>query len=167
VSEEREAMAAGLRRLADEMRRVAAETDDMAANLEGQPEGSGTVVSLASRSEPDYGAVARRMLKDRRKVAEFFEPDMFADPARDILLDLFAAAEEGENVSVSSCCIAAAVPPTTALRWLDRLKQIGLVEQSEDESDRRRKFVKLTVTGRDAMRRYLASISRVPPPVAA
>lgn len=158
-------MATGLRRLAEEMRRVAVETDDMAASLDGQAEGGGGVVRLVTRSEPDYGALARRMLKERRKIAEFFESDMFADPARDILLDLFAAAEAGENVSVSSCCIAAAVPPTTGLRWLDRLKQLGLVEQSEDISDRRRKFVALTISGRETMRLYLASISRVPPPV--
>ncbi len=146
---------------------MAAEADNLAASLEGGASGAAVVVALASRSEPTYGALARRMLKDRRKVAEFFEPDMFADPARDILLDLFASGEEGELVSVSSCCIAAAVPSTTALRWIDRLKQLGLVEQSEDGNDRRRKFVSLTTKGREAMRRYLASISRVQPPAGA
>jgi hypothetical protein len=41
--------------------------------------------------------------------------DLFADPGWDILLDLYAARQEGKQVSVSSLCIAAAVPPTTAL----------------------------------------------------
>jgi predicted transcriptional regulator len=166
VTEDRETMAANLRRLADEMRRAAAETEDMAASLGFPNAAPGIVVSLVSRSVPDHGALARRMLKERRKIAEFFEPDMFADPARDILLDLYAAGEEEEQVSISSCCIAAAVPPTTALRWLDRLKLAGLVEQSGDDSDRRRKFVTLTEAGREAMTNYLASISRAQPQVA-
>jgi predicted transcriptional regulator len=160
LSEERETMAADLRRLADEMRRAAAETDDMATSLQGPAEAPAIVVTLASRSEPDYGALARRMLKARRKIGDFLEADLFADPARDILLDLFAAGEEGDQVPVSSCCIAAAVPSTTALRWLDRLKLSGLVEQREDDSDRRRKFVTLTKAGREAMLNYLVSISR-------
>lgn len=162
MSEDRVTMAAQVRLWADELRRAATEADSLAANLDGQS-ASPVVVTLASRAEPTYAAVARRILKDRRKVTDFFEPDMFADPARDILLDLFAAAEEGESVSVSSCCIAASVPQTTALRWLDRLKQTGLVTQTEDAADRRRRFVALTPKGHDAMRRYLASISRVLP----
>ncbi|MGJ3628472.1 hypothetical protein AB5I41_18845 [Sphingomonas sp. MMS24-JH45] len=38
-----------------------------------------------------------------------------------MLLDLFAAELERARVSVSSLCIAAAVAPTTALRWIGRM----------------------------------------------
>ena len=58
-----------------------------------------------------------------------------ADRARDrnvfrrgicrMLLDLLAARLERERVSVSSLCIAAAVPPTTALRWIRTLTDKG------------------------------------------
>jgi hypothetical protein len=41
---------------------------------------------------------------------QFFGPDLFADPAWDILLDLYAARLEQQRVAVSSLCIAAAVP---------------------------------------------------------
>ena len=43
-----------------------------------------------------------------------------------VLLDLFAAELEGNRVSVSSLCIAAGVAPTTALRWIARMTDMGL-----------------------------------------
>ena len=46
-----------------------------------------------------------------------FGEGLFADPAWDIMLDLFAARIEGKDITVSSAGIAACVPPTTALRW--------------------------------------------------
>ncbi len=56
----------------------------------------------------------KRRLRERM----FGNPDLFADPAWDILIDLFIASEEGRKISVSSACIASAVPTTTALRWI-------------------------------------------------
>src|SRR3546814_1843272 len=42
-----------------------------------------------------------------------------SDPAWDMLLDLYLAAERNTRpVSISSLCIASAVPATTALRWI-------------------------------------------------
>ena len=58
----------------------------------------------------------REKIKLRRLREQFFPPDLFADPSWDIMLDLKAGAQEGQRVSLSSLCIAVAVPPTTALR---------------------------------------------------
>jgi len=63
---------------------------------------------------------------------------------------------ERAHVSVSSLCIAAAVAPTTALRWIARLTEAGLFERRPDPFDRRRAFMSLTESGLDAMRRYVA-----------
>src|SRR5690606_24209072 len=68
----------------------------------------------------------RDWLRVRRLRDEFLPGDLFADPAWDMLLDLFAARLEQERVSVSSLCIASAVPPTTALRWIRTLTEKGL-----------------------------------------
>lgn len=43
--------------------------------------------------------------------------DLFGEPAWDMIVDLFIAAEENKTVSVSSLCIDASVPMTTVLRW--------------------------------------------------
>lgn len=70
--------------------------------------------------------------------------DLFADPAWEILVDLYIQAAHGRPVSVSSACLASGVPPTTGLRWLNRLCQEGLVERNGDANDARRIQVTLT-----------------------
>ena len=60
------------------------------------------------------------------------------------LLDLKAAAHEGQQVSVSSLCIAAAVPPTTALRWITAMTKSGMLLRHQDPSDALRVFIELS-----------------------
>jgi DNA-binding MarR family transcriptional regulator len=73
-----------------------------------------------------------------------FPDGMFADPAWDMLLDLYACKIEGTRIGVSNACMAAGVPPTTALRCLNRLEQCGLVQRQPDAVDCRRIYVELT-----------------------
>jgi hypothetical protein len=105
----------------------------------------------------DYAAAGRAMLASRRKMEQYF-PNLFADPARDMLLDLFVAVEEGRDMSVTSCCIAAMVPPTTALRWLALLKEQGLVLEEPDTRDRRQKLLHLAPYARAQMRDFMDSV---------
>lgn len=86
----------------------------------------------------------REIIKLRRLRDRFFQNDLFADPAWDILLDLKAAALEGQRVSVSSLCIAAAVPPTTALRWITAMTENGMLVRRQDPADARRVFIELS-----------------------
>jgi DNA-binding MarR family transcriptional regulator len=69
---------------------------------------------------------------------DYFGRGLFADPAWDILLDLFAARLEQRKVSVSKSCYAAGIPQTTALRWIGALVDRGLVVRQADGRDRRR-----------------------------
>lgn len=102
----------------------------------------------------------RRIIRQRQLRARFFEAELFADPAWDILLDLTAARAEHKRVSVTSLCIASGVPPTTALRWIAQMTEAGLLERVEDESDRRRAFIALTDRSAEAMARYFAELGR-------
>jgi DNA-binding MarR family transcriptional regulator len=86
----------------------------------------------------------REMIKRRRLRDSFFDAELFADPAWDILLDLMAARLEQRNVSVSSLCIAAAVPPTTALRWITAMTENGMLLRQQDPDDARRVFIVLS-----------------------
>jgi DNA-binding MarR family transcriptional regulator len=69
---------------------------------------------------------------------------LFADPAWDMLLDLFVAKGEGRSISVSSLCIAAGVPASTAHRWIQALVRAGTVRRRADPLDRRRVYVEIT-----------------------
>jgi len=99
----------------------------------------------------------RAVLRMRRLRDQIVSADLFADPAWDILLDLMAAHLEGVRVSVSSLCIAASVPPTTALRWIRQLTEKGLLERNADPSDGRRIFIALSPEGVDAVNRWFAA----------
>lgn len=80
---------------------------------------------------------------------------LFADPAWDMLLDLFAAAAEGRQVSVSSACIASGVATSTALRWVSELEEGGLLSRSPDPRDGRRTFLEIAPGASDAVERWL------------
>ncbi|UKK86151.1 winged helix DNA-binding protein [Sphingopyxis sp. BSN-002] len=96
----------------------------------------------------------RNMIRERRARESCFQPDLFADPAWDILLDLYAAHYEEIPVSISSLCIAAAVPATTALRWIKTMTDDGQLEREADDKDGRRIFIRLTADAKERMDQY-------------
>ncbi|OYX90713.1 MAG: MarR family transcriptional regulator [Novosphingobium sp. 35-62-5] len=113
------------------------------------------------KDSPVWAEVARATYRDRRRRTDLFaDPALFGEPAWDILLDLFIAAKERKRLPVTSACIGAHVPPTTALRWLRILEARGLVEREDDGRDGRRTFVCLTFRGLAAMDQTLEMLGR-------
>ena len=104
--------------------------------------------------------LVRLIIRQRQLRSQYFDSELFADPAWDILLDLTAARAEHTRVSVTSLCIASGVPPTTALRWIGQMVEAGLLERVEDETDRRRAFIQLSDKAADAMARYFAELGK-------
>ncbi len=86
----------------------------------------------------------RTMVRLRRRRDQLFAGELFADPAWDMMLDLMIARIERLRVAVSSLCIAAAVPATTALRWIKTLTETGIFVRVDDPTDRRRVFIELS-----------------------
>ena len=89
-------------------------------------------------------SLARQIVHRRRYRERLLGSDMFHDPVWDMMLDLFINAASLRQVSVSSLCIAANVPPTTALRHIALMQQKGIVERRQDPHDNRRAFITLT-----------------------
>lgn len=137
----------------------------IAARLKDAADGTGPAEEVASPgpARPPLGnsnhlALARKTYALRRKRAAIFgNPDLFGEPAWDILLDLFIAAGEGKSVSVSSACIGSAAPATTGLRWLAVLAEEGLIVRENDPDDSRRVLVRLTPMGQAGMERFFAA----------
>ena len=161
-----------LRRLNEEVARIA-ETLARLTRGEGDPRyadrGSGAVGEPATgyRGPPIASDTAevtardiREMIRARRLRDQYFGSGLFEDPAWDMMLDLFAAELERAQVSVSSLCIAAAVAPTTALRWISRMTEAGLFERQPDPFDRRRAFLGLSDRASLGMRTYMAAVRR-------
>jgi len=101
----------------------------------------------------------RGYIRRRRERAELFPPDFFSDPVWDMMLDLYAAHHEGQPVSVSSLCIAAAVPATTALRWIKTLTARGWFKRTRDDRDGRRVYVSLSDDALARLDRFFDSIA--------
>lgn len=153
-----EGSAVRLRQLSDEVSRIAATL----ARLSVGPGGP-----AANRNEPTPVAgeipvvaigTVRQVIRARRLRARFFDEELFADPAWDMLLDLLQAEIAQHRVPVSSLCIAAAVPATTALRWIKTMTDAGLFKRRADPHDGRRVFIELSQGASDAMRRYFGEV---------
>lgn len=86
---------------------------------------------------------ARYLYRVRRKRDGLYR-DLFADPAWDMMLDLFVGQSDQYLPSVTSVCIAACVPATTALRWITLMLERSIITKSPDPFDRRRSFIALT-----------------------
>ena len=108
----------------------------------------------------------REIIKLRRMRERMLGEDLFADPGWDILLDLFATQEEGQQVSVSSLCIAASVPPTTALRWITNMTEAGHLVRRQDPYDARRVYIELSENMAEKLKDYFEVIAdRVAMPI--
>ena len=108
---------------------------------------------------PNLGRVARAMYRERAERARFFPAGLFAEPAWDILLDLFIASRANELRSVKEVCIASHAPDATALRHVDTLIEHGLVVRTRDTRDNRRKFLALSAEGYRRISRFLAAMA--------
>lgn len=109
-------------------------------------------------TDKEIGATLRAIIASRSLRNRFFPSQMFADPAWDILLDLTRARLDGQQVSVSSVCIAASVPMSTALRWVRQMTEAGLLRRWTDPKDRRRDLIALTDSTSAHMRDYLTAV---------
>lgn len=156
LSQQVEAIAHKLEGLSEHRQTRSASFDQQGAEAMGSPSAvnsSAQLFNSAPPSLPDPHLV-RQVIAGRRARSRFFDSDLFADPAWDMLLDLTAAHAENAKVSVTSLCIAAGVPATTALRWLKQMVESGIFKRVADAHDRRRAFIELSDASLDAMARY-------------
>jgi DNA-binding MarR family transcriptional regulator len=106
--------------------------------------------------------VAEELYRIRRKrdalFADLFGEGLFADPAWDLLLDLYIQTSSHRKISVSSACVAAAVPTTTALRYVSDLIRRGLIERSPHPGDGRSHLLSLTIPAIKGMEKLLRQL---------
>lgn len=107
-------------------------------------------------------ALVRRVQKARKLRDMFFGENLFADPAWDMLLELYANELAQRRVSVSSASDATGVPATTALRWMAALEERNLVTRQSDPLDGRRVWISLTAHGASLMHRYFTATQITP-----
>lgn len=148
-----------LRQLSEEVSRIASSL----ARLSTGPTSARPSMDLmpAANLPPLSVDTIRSIVRARRLRSRYFSEELFADPAWDMLLDLLQAEVAQLRVPVSSLCIAAAVPATTALRWLKTLVSQGLFIRRPAPHDGRRVYVELSSDASNALRRYFAEVGPV------
>ncbi len=99
--------------------------------------------------------MAKMLLKIRRLRESCLPGIEFGEPGWDILLDLYVARGEQRKVSASSLCIGAAVPATTALRWMAIMVGSQHLKRTPDPRDGRRVFIELTETAASDMDAFM------------
>lgn len=153
-----EASSAKLRQLSEEVSRIAATLSRLSSST-NQPPLSPATMAPPRDDVPTVSAEALRgMIRARRLRSNFLPADLFADPAWDMLLDLLQAEIVQHRVPVSSLCIAAAVPATTALRWIKSMTERGLLVRRDDPHDGRRVFIEMAPATSASLRHYFADV---------
>lgn len=160
----KEDMTAVLRQLSDEVARISSvlaslseeDIEEGAAADPGAGDGKDGPV-------PIEAGIVRSIIRARRLRDRYLKGGLFADPAWDMMLDLMAARLEKHRVAVSSLCIASAVPPTTALRWIKTLTDRGIFVRCADPADGRRVYIELSEEAARALSAYIRAAQRITP----
>ncbi|PBN43525.1 winged helix DNA-binding protein [Sphingobium sp. D43FB] len=95
--------------------------------------------------------VCLALITVRRLVGRYIGFELSADPVWDMLLDLYASDARARDIAISSLASAANVPPTTALRAIKGMAELGLVSRHSDPKDGRRIYIRLTPSAHEAL----------------
>jgi DNA-binding MarR family transcriptional regulator len=114
--------------------------------------------TVSDAASEKLATFAHFMINARRRRDTMFVGIEFGEPAWDMLLDLYIQHVRRRRVAVSSLCTAAAVPATTALRWIDVMVRDGHFVRQRDPQDGRRVHVSLSANLVDTIESYLSDM---------
>lgn len=107
-------------------------------------------------AEPDrLKSCARALYDQRQKRITHFGPQMFGEPAWEMLLILYLE-DGGERQSQRRLVELSGASRSTASRWIDHLVRKGLAKREDHPTDKRRNFVTLSGKGRSLLEAYLS-----------
>lgn len=102
--------------------------------------------------------VIRAIIRARQARDVYLPPELLSDPAWGMLLELLHGELAGQRVSISTLCEAAAVPDSTAARWLKALEARDLAARRSNPDEGGSEFVELTPKGSAALRDYFRDV---------
>jgi len=95
------------------------------------------------------------VLASRRGREAAFGRELFADPAWDILLELFAASLGRRRMSRADLARAVDIPESSLIRWIHALAARGLVVSITEPVEHGITFLELTDSGAMTMKRLM------------
>lgn len=103
-------------------------------------------------------AKARAIFAERKRRSKHFNPDMFGEPAWDILLALYITDFAGGRQSIGKLVSWIGEPQTTVLRWINFLENEQLISRGTHPRDRRTVIVDITQKGRQKLDEYFSEL---------
>lgn len=97
-------------------------------------------------------AIRRRILRRQLLGAS----DLFGEPAWDMVLDLFVHEGYGKPTAMSSLCVSAGIPFSSAMRLAQKLCDAGILERVPDIFDGRRTNLRIAPDVAHRLRAYFA-----------
>lgn len=116
--------------------------------------------SRGAEQPEKLAAVARFLIWSRQRRNAMLSEIDFGEPAWDMILDLYVSSIEKRRVSVSSLCVAAGVPSSTALRWINSMVDAGHFIRQQDGEDARRRYIDLSPDMNRTVETYLIELRR-------
>ncbi len=140
----------------EDIYRVVRELTQRVAELEAKAVDDGLGAPALELSDDKLATLASSIYRTRQQRRKYFDPALFAEPAWDMLLDLFINRVRGARVSTTSLCLAAGVPQATGVRWIGVLAGQTLIRRYRAPDDARLMLVDITPQGYQLMRRCLS-----------
>jgi DNA-binding MarR family transcriptional regulator len=116
-------------------------------------EESRTAAAERNRHSTSIGA-AKQALISRRVRSQFIDASMFSEPGWDMLLALYITEESEARNSIARLTSFSGATPTTALRWITHLEELGLVCRVAHPTDLRTTFIELTAHAHHLLEGY-------------
>jgi DNA-binding MarR family transcriptional regulator len=127
--------------------------------------GSSSLAELRRSHQPPSPAQREVLREDATRIQfsrglrrKLFEPNMFGEPAWDMLLALYIIDNDQRRLGTGELARLAGVALTTCLRWLDYLNEQDLIWRVPSTLDQRIVSVELSEIGRAAMDDYLMEV---------
>ncbi len=129
------------------------------------PQAGGSSFSLRSPdplitgASPDP-AFANALVASRRRLLRLqllAAPELFGDPAWEMLIDLFIHERQQKDLSISALCVPVGLPMSSALRLVQKLCDAGLVRRIRDPIDGRRSIIRLMPATSRLLAAYFAA----------
>ena len=98
----------------------------------------------------------QRLILVRQLRSSLIGRGLFADPAWDMLLALYAAELDDKRLSETELCSVVDVPLSTAERWIDALEERKLVVRGQAYAKGR---IRLSPAGNAALNRYFSTVA--------
>jgi DNA-binding MarR family transcriptional regulator len=143
-----------LLRLASALQDLQMELKETAESSRCQDLGTVSEVRLHAATDSNLQLNVRRARSIRQLRKSIFGAEFFSGPPWDILLLLFESHACQRRDTVCNVYDDTEIAPATALRWINKLSQAGLVRLRDDPLDGRRRFVELSNCGVAALTEY-------------